>query len=173
MKQIPLSQGYFAIVDDEDYPIVSQYKWTYDNGYAVRGIRLDGRRYRKILLHRFLTNARPGEFVDHRDGNRANNTRANLRICTKAQNATNRHVPAPNKASRYRGVSRTHNTKDRWSALIISQGQRYNLGSYPTEEDAARAYDMKARELHGEFAVTNFHEAHQVARTGFGPVSQP
>lgn len=156
MQKIPLSRGYFALIDDEDYQRVSKYKWTYDNGYAVRGIRLPNRRYKKIMLHRFLINAKPGQFVDHIDGNRSNNTRSNLRICTKAQNGQNRHIPAPNKVSHYKGVSRTHNTRDRWQALIIANGKRHYLGSFPSQEEAARAYDTKARELHGEFAQLNF-----------------
>ena len=177
MKQIPLSQGYFALVDDEDYPLVSQHKWTYDKGYAVRKITLARRRYRSVYMHRILTNAAPGEMVDHRDGNRANNTRANLRICTAQQNSKNRRSTAlqstTKKASRYKGVSRTHKTKDRWSALIIADGIRHHLGSFASEEEAARAYDAKAIELHGEFAQTNFPWSSLVARMEFESMSQP
>lgn len=160
MQKIPLSQGRFAMVDDEDYPLVSQYKWSCDRGYAVRKITIERRRYRLIYLHRLLTNAQPGQVVDHRDGDRGNNTRQNLRICTARQNSRNRqayttHV-VKQKASPYKGVSRTKNTKDRWSALIVADGKRYRLGSHPTQEEAALAYDRKARELFGEFAQLNF-----------------
>lgn len=156
MQKIPLSRGYFALVDDEDYPLLCQWKWCYDKGYAARRVTTAGRRPYLLYMHRFLMNAQQGQFVDHIDGNRANNIRSNLRICTKAQNGQNRHVPAPNKVSRYKGVSRTHNTYDRWQALIIAHGKRHYLGSYPSQEEAAHAYDKKARELHGEFAQLNF-----------------
>ncbi len=141
MQKIPLSQGYWALVDDEDYPLVNQWKWSYDKGYAVRKITLARRRYRLLYLHRFLTNAQPGQMVDHRDGDRSNNTRANLRICTARQNSRNRktsenHTAQP-KVSSYKGVSRLHKTKDRWSALVIADGKRHYLGSFSSQEEAA------------------------------------
>lgn len=90
MQQIPLSKGHFAVVDDADYPLVAQFKWSYDNGYAVRKVTISPGKYKKLLLHRFLLNAEHGRMVDHADGNRLNNTRSNLRICNGTQNNANR-----------------------------------------------------------------------------------
>lgn len=159
MKQIPLSKGHVAFVDAADYPQVSQYKWSYDkNGYAVRVLRLPTGKRKKIMLHRWILNAPNGTLVDHRDGNPLNNTRDNLRLCTHSQNSANRRKSPPRTgkfASRYRGAYKAHNSQY-WSAGICYRGQRIYIGSFATEDEAARAYDRKAVELFGEFAVLNF-----------------
>lgn len=158
MMQIPLSKGHVALVDSEDYPLVSCFKWTYDNGYAVRKVTIAARRYKKVLLHRYITNAPSGQLVDHKDGNGLNNTRANLRICNGTLNNANRRKQPPRTgrtASRYRGVHKALNSRY-WGATISANKQRIYIGSFPTEQDAAKAYDAKAKELFGEFAVLNF-----------------
>lgn len=154
MQKIPLTQGHFALIDDDDYLIVSQYKWTYDHGYAVRKVTLAPKHYQKVLLHRFLADAQPGQIVDHRDGNGLNNTRSNLRLCNGSQNNANRRV-LRSSTSPYRGVRKSSNV-DRWQASIGYNYRLIHLGSFLTQEEAARAYDAKAIELFGKFALTNF-----------------
>ena len=158
MQQIPLSKGHFAVVDDADYLLVAQFKWCYDNGYAVRKVTISPGKYKKLLLHRFLLNAEHGQMVDHADGNRLNNTRSNLRICNGTQNNANRRrlpVRTGRSASRYRGVSKSLNSSY-WGARIRINERLTYIGSFSTEEAAAKAYDAKAIELFGEFAVLNF-----------------
>lgn len=158
MRQIPLTKGHFALVDDADYFLVSQFKWTYDKGYAVRKITLSPKKYKVIYLHRFLTNAQPGQLVDHADGNKLNHCRANLRICDGSLNNANRRVIKKfnrNSTSQYRGVYKDLR-KDRWRAGIAYKGRRYWLGYFQSETEAAKAYDAKAKELFGKFAVPNF-----------------
>lgn len=98
-----------------------------------------------------------GMQTDHINGDRLDNRRANLRICNGMENARNRgvsarHIEIP---SRYKGVSWERRAA-RWQAQIGCDGKKFHLGLFATEEEAARAYDAKARELHGDFARLNF-----------------
>jgi len=154
MQQIPLSKGHFATIDDDDYPLVSQFKWTYDNGYVVRKVTIAPKRYKKILLHRFLVNALPGQMVDHADGNGLNNSRTNLRLCNGSQNNANRKVQQQRR-SKYKGVRKSTHANT-WFATIGYRNKSIFLGCFKTEEEAAVAYDQKKKELYGEFAHTNF-----------------
>jgi hypothetical protein len=147
---VPLSQGYQAVIDEEDAERVLPFNWAVSvrpekewTPYASG--RVEGRR---VLLHRFLMDAPPGIAVDHVDGNGLNNRRVNLRYATQSQNLANRRTDG-NKTSPYRGVRKV---KKPWYARI----GRAHIGAYETEEEAARAYDAKARELFGEFARLNF-----------------
>jgi len=153
MKELPLSQGLVAQVDDDDYELLSTFKWsamkTPYTYYAYRKIDTD-----TVYLHRYIMNVTETEEVDHRDKNGLNCQRYNLRVATRIQNARYREVPQTEAGSGYRGV-RKHGS--RWQAKIqISPGERISLGMYNTAEDAARAYDAAAKLYHGEFAVLNF-----------------
>jgi hypothetical protein len=160
-KALPLTQGRVALVDDADYPALSAWKWTYlphrsGTGYAVRWTRRDGRR-RTIYLHRQLTGAIPPWQVDHRDGDGLNNQRANLRVCAQSHNFANRARLPASKRSRFRGVSSSRRPGGRpWRASAKVGGVTVHLGSFATEEAAARAYDAFARRVWGEFARTNY-----------------
>ena len=162
-REIPLTQGRVALVDDADYEWLSQWKWCYAAGYAVRSIRNpDGKpRQKHIKMHRLIAGAKDGEWVDHRNLNTLDNQRHNLRCCTITESQRNRgkqvnqvrtkYNRAP--ASQYKGVFKGDNA---WRVRICVNGKRINIGSFTSELEAALAYDEAARLHHGEFANTNF-----------------
>lgn len=164
MRQIQLTNGPIALVDDGDFELVSQWKWWKDGRYAVRNLPLaewlarGGRGVpRRLLMHRVILNAPPGQDIDHRDGNGLNNTRANLRFCNDSQNQANRVRLRPGRSSRYRGV--TLHPTGKWQASIKVQLRVIYLGLFASEEAAARAYDAAAVKHFGDFARPNFEGA--------------
>ncbi len=158
MKHIPLSQGKFAIVDDEDYNDLNQWKWSATkNGstfYAMRVIVLPGSSKKTLLMHRVILNAPPGAKSDHRDGNGLHNLRDNLRLCNHAENMRNRRKQK-NNTSGYRGVS-WHNERHRWRVQSKYNGKTKHIGYFFCLLKAAKAYDATIKELFGEFARLNF-----------------
>ncbi len=164
MKLIPLSgkrgMGKFVQVDDEDYERVKQFKWYCDRDYAMRKpyIKGSGRKNQKcelIQMHRFIMGLTDSKIhIDHKDGNRLNNQRANLRFANQAQNAKNQKT-RKNNTSGFKGVSWNKRDK-KWEAYIKFNYKRIYLGYFKTKEVAALAYDKKAKELFGEFSRLNF-----------------
>lgn len=158
VKQIPLSQGLVAIVDDDCPDEVVLHKWCvafdrWGKCYAVRtSIGSDGSR-KTERMHRLIAGADPGVQVDHIDGNGLNNQRCNLRICLGAENARNRKL-SKNSASGLKGVG-WHKRSKKWQARIAVGGRRVCLGLFASLSEAAEAYDRAAVEMHGEFAQTN------------------
>lgn len=153
-KQIPLTQGKFATVDDADYEWLNQWKWTaYRNGNNWYAIRFAGQKKNRkgIAMHRLIANAPVGMDVDHKDHDGLNNTKGNLRVCTRAQNLRNRKMSKSN--SGYIGV---HKEGDGYRATIAVSGKTHYVGYFHSAEEAAKARDEAARKLHGEFARTNF-----------------
>lgn len=155
--------GLFAVIDAEDAPLVLPHKWhPLKDGLAFYAVRCKqiaprpNRRTKCWRMHRVITGAPNGVEVDHVDRDGLNNTRANLRQCSNAENVRNRS-PMKNNTSGFRGVSFLART-GRWKATINGRGQRVHLGYHATAEEAARAYDAMARELHGEFARLNFSD---------------
>lgn len=154
MKTIPLTQGLFALVDDEDFEYLNQWKWyaarQWNTYYAFRQDYSSGKP-KTIRMHREVMGEDPRN-IDHRDGDGLNNQKCNLRYCTHSQNHQNRKHHR-NTSSIYKGVSLTYN---KWRAQIMNQGKVAYIGLFYTEEEAALAYDTKAKELFGEFARPNF-----------------
>lgn len=155
-KEIPLTRGMVALVDDEDYERVSQFKWTLWGGtgntiYAGRKGRKNEAR-RTVLLHRFILDAPAGVEVDHINRNGLDCRRSNLRLATRAQNASNcaQHRAAK---SPYKGVYRNGSG---FIAQVSASGKVKHLGYYRHADAAARIYDAVVTRLRGEFAVTNF-----------------
>lgn len=160
MKQIELSQGQVALVDDEDYRRISCRNWyavRNEYGYYAAGTTPMVKGMRKgLLMHRIVMCAKKGQMVDHRDGDGLNNQRYNLRFCTNSQNQQNQKISThPSKLSKYKGVT-WHRGGHKWQAVIRGKDKKdYYLGSFVDEDDAAKAYNEKARELFNEFARLN------------------
>lgn len=155
MKEIKLTLGKIAIVDDVDFEYLNQWKWTAkkhrNTFYARRNIQLVGGKQRGIKMHRLIMGITDSnQIVDHRDHDGLNNQRCNLRLCTLNQNQHNRI--SRKGASKFKGVWRNGN---RWSAAIMAFGEKKRLGSFVTEIEAAKAYNNAAVIFHGEFASIN------------------
>lgn len=159
MKEIPLTQGQVALVDNEDYEELSGYKWSAawhsrtQSYYAIRhSATVNGKRT-TIRMHRQILGCNPGEKGDHDNHDTLNNQRYNLRRCTNAQNCMNRK-PYTGKSSAYKGVS-WYKRSRKWHAQIRIGGHDINLGYYGDEVRAARAYNVAAVAHFGEFALCN------------------
>lgn len=157
MKEIILTNGLIALVDNEDYERINKYKWTFHNGgYAIRHI--EGTKNSTIMMHREILHTKKNKNLDHINQNKLDNRKENLRVATNSQNQANRKkwlVMGQPCSSKYRGVS-WHKGAKKWRALTEHKGVHYNLGNYDSEEKAAKVYDLKVQELHGEFAKLNF-----------------
>ena len=162
MELLPLTQGYVAIVDDEDYERLKRFNWcvtanTYGNKYAVRSLYKNGWLKQVFLHHEVLglISAPPGRVVDHINGNSLDCTRGNLRICTHAQNCRNRRRQK-NSRSKYKGVKIIEvKSGFRYRAAITADNKRYHLGSFKDEYSAMASYNVMALKLHGKFASIN------------------
>jgi hypothetical protein len=149
--EIPLACGGFATISRQDEDRVRQRRWTREKrGYVISWWR-EGKHKGCVYLHSFIMNTPKGMRTDHEDHNRLNNTRGNLRIATAVLNNANR-IKSTGTVSEYKGV-RWHAGK--WVAQISVQNRNTYLGRFSREEDAARAYNEKASELWGKFALLN------------------
>ena len=157
-RQIPLTRGKVALVDEADYDAVAQFKWTYAKTsrareYAARWVRREDGSRSTIYMHRFILGATRGKQVDHKNGDGLDNRRENLRFATSSQNNANRDHPGPG----YRGVYNDSRT-GRYVARIKVRRRMRHLGCFDTAEEAACAYDTAARAAFGPFARPNFEE---------------
>ena len=167
MVLIHLTQGMFATVDEADAEWLLRVKWhvvrfgtlTRPLFYAARNAKVDGV-WRLQLMHRSILGAPNGMVVDHINHDGLDNRRANIRICSQANNMKNARSGA-NKTG-FRGVHRT--SPNRFVASIMVGGKSKYLGCFETAELAAAAYDAAAIEFLGEFANLNFPET--FARNG-------
>lgn len=158
---VPLTQGYEAIIDAADAPLVDGWRWcaivarradgTVRSVYAVRN---DGPRgkARLVYMHRVIAGTPDGMDTDHISGNGLDNRRENLRVATRAQNQHNRSLQS-NNTSGAKGVTWSKE-KGKWLAQITIREKNRSLGYFQTIEDASAAYAAASAELHGEFGRT-------------------
>lgn len=153
MKIIFSNKGDEILVDDEDFDFLSKHKWHIVSGYAVRW---SNGKPKYISMHRFLLNLAHGDkrLGDHIDHNKLNNQRNNLRIVDHKKNGANRSSKIGS-SSKYLGVS-WYKRDSKWICHIKKDGKNKHLGIFDKEEDAARAYDLMAEALHGQYANLNF-----------------
>lgn len=150
-KEIQLTKGKVAIVDDEDYEWLSQWKWEISSrGYAYRTQRKNNHKI-TILMHRLIVNTPIGIETDHINRDKLDNRRINLRTATNSQNHANRLAQCNNSLG-LRGIC-----LDRWGkryqVQISHLKKRYYLGVFDTPEEALKVYSQKAQELFGEYAL--------------------
>lgn len=172
--RIPLNSrkhpGLYALIDDADYELVSQHQWhprvSVNTVYAEAFIYFKGGSRKHISMHRLILDAVPGKDVDHIDGNGLNNCKSNLRQCSRQLNASNQRKSSGT-ASRYIGVNSQSNGKT-WRACVSINYRKNNLGTFPTEVEAAIARDEFVRGLpNAEFYAYNFPkegERHALSR---------
>jgi hypothetical protein len=153
MKEIPLTKGQTALVDDIDFQRLPPGKWHSSNGYAAKRIAGPTTKGRLILLHRFVMDVLddPTFQVDHINGVRTDCRRENLRKCTHTENCQN---SAKKRNNKYKCVS-WDKDKLKFETYIGIGGKKKHLGYFDDEEAAARHYNFKARELYGDFARYN------------------
>ena len=155
-RLISLTRGQVAKIDPEDYECVNQFKWFADWSQGMHSFYAKGRigdaTTNPIRMHRFIMNAPEDKEVDHINGDTLDNRKANLRLCTQAENNRNRKKSSLN-TSGYTGVNKK---KNRWCARTSFDGKRIHIGYFSDAEEAAHAYDEAVKKHHGEFAKTNF-----------------
>jgi hypothetical protein len=155
VKQIPLTQGKVAIIDDEDFERVARIKWCYSksHGYASGKIPYEDGTYSKaILMHRYLLNVPKDKVTDHINLDKLDNRKANLRICTRGENNRNMKIRSTNKSG-YKGVY-PHYT-GRFQVHVRHEGKSNYVGLFDDPEEAALFYNFWAFDLHGEYANVN------------------
>lgn len=152
---IPLPHGKVTIIDECDKHL-AEYKWRFSKGYAKRSCYKNGNR--TLLLHRQILTPPEGMHVDHVNGDKLDNRRCNLRLCSDTENQCNRGRPA-NNTSLFKGVH-FDEQKRKWRAQIKFNGKKIHLGYFRRRRHAAAVYDLAAKYLHGDFALTNEQASH-------------
>lgn len=143
-----------AIIDAEDYDKVKDVKWHKESG---RGYP---KSHKKGFLHHVIWGKKVQ--LDHKDRDKMNARKNNLRLATAKQNMQNRRLS--NNTSGYIGVSSSETCHKKWTAQIYYDGKNHRLGRFHTKEEATRAYDKKCFELRGKFAVLNFKRKPKLVR---------
>lgn len=154
-KAIPLNKGFQTIVDASDYDWLMKWRWRIvEKGYAQRSVHKgEDIKTKALFMHRAILNTPSGFYSDHINGDKLDNRRGNLRICTPHQNNLNR----PNITGKYKGVYWCKR-QQRWMAQIMKDQANIYIGSFLTPEQAALAYNKAAILYHGEFARLNVVE---------------
>lgn len=156
--QVPLTQGYEATIDAEDWDKVKDHKWSLQRVKRKHGELFYAKTAKKkntimagTQMHRFIVCCPEGMIIDHIDGNGLNNTRKNLRIVMPGENVRNsKRGPA---ATGFIGV---YKHKDRFRVQVVVDKKNYSCGLYDTAWEAAIARDRYAKELHGSIVRFNF-----------------
>lgn len=159
--QIPLTKDRYATVDVADFEWLNQWKWCYSaSGYAVRTEHLGPNPNKKgkylqrgVYMHCLIANSPNGTDTDHKDGDRLNNKRSNLRICTHRENNSNQKL-RKNNTTGYKGVH-WYSARNKWQASICVNYKPIHLGYFKSVVEAASAYNKAALKYFGEFSKLN------------------
>ena len=155
-KIVDLTQGIFALVDNEDFDRIASHKWQ---AFQVKGTwyaqRRGNSRNETVLMHRLILNPPDGLEVDHIKHHEfyIDNRKKNLRLASRAENSRNTRKKR-NASSSFKGVCWVEDHK-KWKAVCHTRGKNYFLGYFSTEQEAAKAYNEGAKKHFGEFALLN------------------
>ncbi len=150
----PIGKQYCALIDPEDLAKIHHLPWHAQiEGDLVYAVAWDKSTRKAVKMHRLIMDAAPGQRIDHRDGDGLHNWKGNLRHATNSENCRNTAVWRTGKALKSKGVTMRNG---KFRAQIMHDRKKYQLGTFATESDAARAYDSAALRLFGEFARCNF-----------------
>jgi hypothetical protein len=151
--KIELTKGHHAIIDKEDFDLIVGYSWHYSQGYAYA---IDKTTKERVAMHRLIGGLSNTNYVvDHINGNGLDNRKANIRICTVAQNSKNKASHADS-IVKYKGVSIY---RGKYVSTIMADYKRYHIGVFNTDFEAAKAHDFEAVKRHGDYARLNFPES--------------
>lgn len=154
MANLRLSNSKLLVtVDDEDLEKVIPYIWCFNRQNHTIYIQANIGNNKTIEIHQLILEYKEGFVIDHKNHNRLDNRKENLRYATKSQDLANRRLQLNNKSG-YKGVSWIERDK-RWQATIQINGISKYIGFYKTKEEAALAYNKRATSLFGEFAYLN------------------
>ncbi len=153
-NKILLGGGRVAVVDESDFDFLNQWHWWIDGKYAVRIVKKSGQKPKRFYMHRVILNTPDGMETDHINGDKLDNRKSNLRICTRLENCHNRKKYRNGIKSKFKGVSVFKGT-GRFCAYLRNCGKKIHLGYFDSEDDAARAYNEHAKRMFGEFARLN------------------
>lgn len=159
MKQIPLTQNKFALVDDEDFEWLNKKKWHCTHGRHTQYARtyiIENNCFGHTTMHRLIMGVKWGDLqkIDHINGNGLDNRRCNLRICTNAQNQYNQPKMRRKCSSTYKGVY-WYPPRSAWRARIQTHKKNITIGVFHSEKVAAIAYNLAAKKYFKEFAYLN------------------
>lgn len=145
--KITTKKGEKILLDTEDFTACNRYQWYVNkNGYAANDSKP------RKLMHRLVMGF-PKENIDHANGNKLDNRKSNLRLCNQSQNTSNASKRKTNKSG-YKGVS-WNKRYTKWESYLTFNYKHIFLGYYDTKEKAAYAYNLKAKEVWGEYAKLN------------------
>jgi len=161
MKEIVLTNGSVALIDDEDFDKISKYKWTEhkegtkQKSYAISSVRDESGKYKQIRMHRLVLGiSDPKLKIDHANGKTLDNTKSNIRVASNSQNGSNLDALVSTNTSGFRGVGLASGKARRvkpWCAKIRVNGKLVHLGYFASAQEAAKAYDAAAKKHFGEF----------------------